>query len=119
MVELTKKRPAYEMITLLLRVHRSDAERIKGFVTSIEAEKVSEPRPWREVINELRPDDRFQSAIFRGSRGKAEVTKAQLSEMTGIPRRHLSEMEHGKRTIGKETARKLSKALNCDYRVLL
>jgi len=43
----------------------------------------------------------------------------QLSEMTGIPRRHISEMEHGKRPIGKETARKLAKALNCDCRVFL
>jgi plasmid maintenance system antidote protein VapI len=43
----------------------------------------------------------------------------QLSEMTGIPRRHISEMEHGKRPIGKETARKLAKALDCDYRVFL
>jgi len=39
--------------------------------------------------------------------------------MTGIPRRHISEMEHGKRPIGKETARRLAKALKCDYRVFL
>jgi ribosome-binding protein aMBF1 (putative translation factor) len=107
------------MITLRLRVHRSNAERIKRFIASIEAEKESESRPWREVINELRPDDSIPSAILRGSRGKEELTQVQLSERTGIPRRHLSEMEHGKRTIGKETAKKLAKALNCDYRVFL
>jgi len=28
-------------------------------------------------------------------------------------------MEHGKRPIGKENAKKLAKALNCDYRELL
>jgi transcriptional regulator with XRE-family HTH domain len=39
--------------------------------------------------------------------------------MTGIARRHISEMENGKRSIGKEIARKLAKALNCDYRVFL
>jgi len=119
MLERTKKRPTDEMVTLRLRVHRSDAERIKRYITSIEAEKESESRPWREVISELRPDDSIPSAILRGSRGKEEITQVQLSEMTGIPRRHISEMEHGKRTIGKETARKLAKALNCDYRVFL
>ena len=119
MLERTKKRPTDEIITLRLRVHRSNAERIKRFITSIEAEKESELRPWREVINELRPDDSIPSAILRGSRNKEELTQVRLSEMTGIPRRHLSEMEHGKRTIGKETAKKLAKALNCDYRVFL
>jgi DNA-binding XRE family transcriptional regulator len=107
------------MVTIRLRVHRSNAERIKRFITSIEAEKQSESRPWREVFNELRPDDNIPSAILRGSRVKEELTQVQLSEMTGIPRRHISEMEHGKRPIGKETARKLAKALNCDYRVFL
>ena len=43
----------------------------------------------------------------------------QLSELTGIPRRHISEMEHDKRAIGKETGRKLAKALDCDYLVFL
>jgi ribosome-binding protein aMBF1 (putative translation factor) len=119
MLERTKKRPTDEMVTIRLRVHRSNAERIKHFITSIEAEKQSESRPWREVFNELRPDDTIPSAILRGSRVKEGLTQVQLSEMTGIPRRHISEMEHGKRPIGKATARKLAKALNCDYRVFL
>ena len=85
-------------------------------ITCVETDK---SRPWREVINELRPGDCIPSAILRGSRVKEEFTQVQLSEMTGISRRHISEMEHGKRTIGKVTARKLAKALNCDYRVFL
>jgi DNA-binding XRE family transcriptional regulator len=119
MLERTKKRPTDEMVTLRLRVRRSDAERIKRFITSIEAEQAGGALPWREVLNELRPDDSIPSAILRGSRVKEDLTQVQLSEMTGIPRRHISEMEHGKRTIGRETARKLAKALNCDYRVFL
>ncbi len=47
------------------------------------------------------------------------LTQRQLSEMTGIPQRHLSEMENGKRIIGKETAKKLGTALNADYRAFL
>ena len=39
--------------------------------------------------------------------------------MTGIPQGHISEMENGKRPIGKEIAQKLGKALNVDYRVFL
>jgi DNA-binding XRE family transcriptional regulator len=119
MLEHTKKRPTDDMVTLRLRVHRSNAERIKRFVTSIEAEKPSESRLWREVFGELRQEDTIPAAVFRGSRIKEELTQEQLSKMTGIPRRHISEMEHGKRPIGKESAKKLAKALNCDYRLLL
>ncbi|MDR3632006.1 MAG: helix-turn-helix transcriptional regulator [Desulfocapsaceae bacterium] len=39
--------------------------------------------------------------------------------VAGIPQRHVSEMENGKRPIGKETAKRLSKALHTDYRVFL
>jgi plasmid maintenance system antidote protein VapI len=39
--------------------------------------------------------------------------------LTGIPQRHISEMERGKRPIGKETAKKLAVALKTDYRVFL
>ena len=119
MLERTKKRPIDEMVTIRLRVHRSNAERIKRFITTLENEKVGEARPWREIFAELRPDDAIDSAVLRGSRVKEDLTQEQLSAMTGIPRRHISEMEHGKRPIGKESARKLAAALKCDYRVLL
>ena len=56
---------------------------------------------------------------LRGARGREDMTQAQLSQMTGIPQRHISEMENGKRPIGKENAKKLAKALNCDYRRFL
>jgi transcriptional regulator with XRE-family HTH domain len=39
--------------------------------------------------------------------------------MTGIPQRHISEMEHGRRPMGRGTAKKLAKALNISYRTLL
>ncbi|WP_368860855.1 transcriptional regulator [Desulforhabdus sp. TSK] len=54
-----------------------------------------------------------------GARGKEGLTQKQLSVLTGIPQRHISEMENGKRPIGKETARKLGKALRAGYKVFL
>ena len=54
-----------------------------------------------------------------GGRGKEGLTQQQLSDITGIPRRHISEMENNKRPIGKELARKFAKALRVDYRVFL
>jgi transcriptional regulator with XRE-family HTH domain len=39
-----------------------------------------------------------------------------LSERTGIPQRHISMMENGKRPIGKEMAKRLGNALNIGYK---
>jgi hypothetical protein len=107
------------MVTLRLRVRRSNAERIKRYIASIENEEQSESRPWREVFSEMRPDDAFRRQFSVVHVSRRSLPQVQLSEMSGIPRRHISEMEHGKRPIGKETARKLAKALKCDYRVFL
>lgn len=56
---------------------------------------------------------------LKGSRCREELTQVQLAEITGIPRRHISEMESGKRAIGKERAKKLAEALHADYRMFL
>jgi len=47
------------------------------------------------------------------------LTQIQLAELTGIPQRHISETEGGKRKIGKGRAKKLAEALHCDYRKLM
>ena len=58
-------------------------------------------------------------AVLRGARGKEEFTQKQLAEKSGIPQRHISEMENNKRPIGKKNAQIFAKALNIDYRVFL
>jgi DNA-binding XRE family transcriptional regulator len=57
--------------------------------------------------------------VLCGYRHREGLTQVELAKQTGIPQRHISEMEHGKRTIGKEAARKLASVLHCDYRMLL
>ncbi|MCL2721271.1 MAG: helix-turn-helix transcriptional regulator [Treponema sp.] len=57
--------------------------------------------------------------LLIGARGKENITQMQLSELTGIPRRHISDMENGRRPIGKQNALKFAKTLNIDYRLFL
>jgi transcriptional regulator with XRE-family HTH domain len=71
--------------------------------------------PWREAFPELTPESE-PGQMLRGARYREWVTQLQLSAWTGIPRRHISEMEHGKRSISRETAKKLAKALKVDTR---
>jgi transcriptional regulator with XRE-family HTH domain len=57
---------------------------------------------------------------LRAYRSRENLTQKQLAELTGIPQHHISEMENGKRGIGKERARKFAEALRVpDYRLFL
>ena len=73
-----------------------------------EPEEVSPELAWNSV-----------GVAIRGARGKEGLTQKQLAELTGIAQHHISEMENGKRPIGKEMAKKLAKVLDMDYRVFL
>ncbi len=63
--------------------------------------------------------DRANFSALRAYRTRENLTQRQLAEKVGIPQRHISEMENGKRVIGNEMAQRLADALKIDYRVLL
>ncbi|QTA83886.1 HTH domain-containing protein, Cro/C1-type [Desulfonema limicola] len=74
--------------------------------------------PWNEAFPNY--DEQKESGVcLAGARYKEGLTQKQLAEITGIPQRHISEMENGKRPIGKKNAKKFSKALNIGYQVFL
>lgn len=56
---------------------------------------------------------------LRGIRLREELSQEELAKLTGIPRSNISAMEHGKRPVGKETAKRLAAVLKCDYRRFL
>lgn len=57
--------------------------------------------------------------LIRDGRHKAGFTQKELAQNIGVLPHHISEMEHGKRSIGKKMAQKLGKIFYVDYRVLL
>jgi len=78
----------------------------------------SESVPWREAYPESSEAQLIGKALA-GARYREGLTQMALSRLSGIPQRHISEMENGKRSIGKEMARRLGKALNISYKVFL
>jgi len=74
--------------------------------------------PWRGAFPEYREED-LPGVSLLGARTKEGMTQTRLSELTGIPQRHLSMMEHGKRPIKESEARRLAKVLKVDFRVFL
>ena len=79
--------------------------------------KADDAIPWRESA--AFKDLAFPGAYLAGFRHREDMTQVKLAECSGIPRRHISEMENGKRPIGKVNARKLADVLNIDPRLLL
>ena len=75
----------------------------------------------RILVSDISPElDTNPAGVYlRGVRLREDLTQDALAELTGISRSNISAMEHGKRPIGKETAKKLAAALNCDYRRFL
>jgi ribosome-binding protein aMBF1 (putative translation factor) len=67
-----------------------------------------------EVFPDMQPGD-----ILRGARHRDGLTQAQLAAKIGVKPSHISEMEKGKRPIGKDMAKRLAKALNTSYQVFL
>ncbi|MEA3468481.1 MAG: helix-turn-helix transcriptional regulator [Thermodesulfobacteriota bacterium] len=81
------------------------------------AAKKTDSISWRDAFPEFSSNE--PGTCLVAVRHKNNLTQEALSEITGIPRRHISEMENGKRPIGKKTAKKMSKFLKVDYRVFL
>jgi DNA-binding transcriptional regulator YiaG len=116
MLEPTKKHPTETVVIQFIgpaKKRRQAIQALKdiGFVVNEEA------RPWREAAGIS--DGELPGVCLAGARRREGLTQRQLAEKTGIPQRHISEMENGKRTIGKDRAKVLAEALNEDYRIFL
>lgn len=118
------KRPTEKPFEVRFKGSHSDVVKLRRMAKAL---KVADVTDWeleeKELydLEEVSPEAAWNSGgvAIRGARGKEGLTQKQLAVLTGIAQHHLSEMENGKRTIGKETAKKLAKALNIDYRVFL
>jgi len=107
-----------EFAELCFRVPAVHADRIRAVVDNILALIGSEDEERLYDFEELFPDFHPGNAL-RGARTREGLTQAQLAERVGVKIHHISEMENGKRPIGKEMAKRLGKVLNISYKVFL
>ncbi|MBI5520918.1 MAG: helix-turn-helix domain-containing protein [Desulfovibrio sp.] len=115
MLERTKAHPT-DCVELRFVVPASKADAVRRAVAPFIADAEAGV-PWREAL--VIADAELPGAMVKGGRVKEGLTQAQLAALVGIPQRHVSEMEHGKRPIGKEMAKRLGKALGVGYKVFL
>lgn len=94
--------------------------REEEFITSrVKQAAFEESVPAEKVLPELIDETMRPATMLRGARHKAELTQKELAAELEIYQHHLSEMENGKRTIGKDMAKRLANVFKCDYRLFL
>lgn len=85
---------------------------IKGLKVSTNDEAIPvKSDPWFQQLR----NSRTSGEVLWCYRDNAGITLDELSERSGIAKSHLSEMENNKRSIGLKSAKKLAKALDCDF----
>jgi len=110
-----KKPTMRDYVEVKFRIPAAKIMEVKEVLASYGAiAQEPESVPWEEVY----PD--FNGSVaLRGARKGEGLTQKELAALVGISQTHISEMEHGKRPIGKDMARRLAKVLRADYRVFL
>jgi len=124
MLALTKERTTKGFADIRLRVPAKDASRIIQAIEKFLAlagmpvQQVGESGRELYSLEEVFPD-MHPGHTLRGARLHNDLTQKRLAEIIGVKPSHISEMEHGKRPIGREMAKRLASALNTDYKVFL
>jgi len=124
MQALTKKRPTEKLVEVRFRGTVSSVNKLRRTARALHVIDLSEQKITEKDFytpEELSPELKTNRAgvCIRGGRVKEGLTQKQLAEQIGIAQHHISEMENGKRSVGKEMAKKLAEVLNVDYRVFL
>ncbi len=117
MQEPMRKLPT-ETVTLTVTGPARNREKAVSMLTVFGFADTSDSVPWREAFPEYEEKD-MPGVCLAAARDREDMTQVRLSELTGIPQRHISEMENGKRVIGKKTGKLLGEVLRVDYRVFL
>jgi len=115
MSALTKRRTMTDYVEVRFKVPLQNLAQVKQALASYGAiTEDADAVPWEEVY----PD--FNGSVaLRGARKREALTQKELAKLAGVSQTHISEMEHGKRPIGKEMAKRLASILKVDYRVFL
>lgn len=58
-------------------------------------------------------------ALLKGLRTREGLTQLEFSERIGVTQSNLSNMENGRRPVGKIVAKRIEKIFNVDYRYFL
>jgi len=92
-------------------------QELRAYAVKLGLQESDNSISWHDAFTEFQGNE--AGTILAGYRHREGLSQMQLAEATGIPQRHISEMENGKRIIGVVRAKRLAEALQCDHRRFL
>ncbi len=118
MLEHTKT-PLTSNLLVTFTIPRERRDEVLKLVSALGYQAKVEPEYTR--FNEILEANETQTlaACLRGLRYRDGMTQEALAQKTGIPRRHISDFENGRRNIGKINAKKLADVFHVDPRYFL
>ncbi len=82
-------------------------------------DKKSETESVESVFGDLIAQYGEPAVILKGLRTKEGLSQIDFAKKIGISQQNLSAMENGRRSIGREMAKRIAKKFGIDYRLLL
>lgn len=73
----------------------------------------------KDVIKEICGDRPEWSVMLKGLRNREGLTQKDFGDIIGVKQGDISKMEHGKKTIGKNIAKRMAEVFKTDYRLFL
>ena len=118
MLELTRERTTDGFVDLSFRVPADKAELVKrvmrALVETQEVEGVAEEKECYTPEEVFGPPS--SAKTLRAYRHREALTQAQLAKLVGASAQNISDMERGRRVIGKDMAQRLGAALNAPWK---
>ena len=91
----------------------------KGLMQMLQKYEIKDSVDWRESFDGILKKYSEGGAVVKAERTMAKMTQVELAKKLGTPQHVISEMENGKRPIGKKMATRLAKVFKTDYRMFL
>lgn len=103
----------------IFRFSSVPATKLKPLLVSLK-DYAEESTPWREVAKSRIQEAGGESAhMLKTSREMAGMSQTELAKKLGMPQGNISQIETGKRPVGKTLAKRLAQIFKVDYRVFL
>lgn len=100
-------------------ISQKSSKKLLKFLESISYNKKDNKIPADQVFEVIDKKYGKIGAMLKGLRLRDEITQKDLANKLSIKQSHISQIESGKRVVGKNLAQKLAKFFDTDYRLFL
>jgi DNA-binding XRE family transcriptional regulator len=105
-------------------IPNSEQDKLNSFLKKLTIDKSEidlwdEAKPWETLAKDRLQKYGKAGLVLRGARYRENMSQVQLAKKSGVNQTEISKIENGKRSVGEKVAKRLAKALNIHYQLLM